>query len=239
MTRQIILDTETTGLEPSSHRLIEFAGLEMVNRKLTGRSLHLYVDPQRDIDPEAQKVHGISREMLRGKPLFAEVADEILDFIQDAELIIHNAPFDIGFLNSELARANRPRVNDVVAGVIDTLVMAKERFPGKRNNLDILCDRFGVDRSGRTFHGALIDCALLGDVYLAMTRGQESLMMEVSNMPEQEQTVITSVIKPSERVPLPVLLAEEQELMAHQAYLNLLDKKAGKPCVWRHYESTH
>lgn len=239
MTRQIILDTETTGLEPSSHRLIEFAGLEMVNRKLTGRSLHLYVDPQRDIDPEAQKVHGISREMLRGKPLFADVADEILDFIQDAELIIHNAPFDIGFLNSELARANRPRVNDVVAGVIDTLVMAKERFPGKRNNLDILCDRFGVDRSGRTFHGALIDCALLGDVYLAMTRGQESLMMEVSNTPEQEQTVITSVIKPSERVPLPVLLAEEQELMAHQAYLNLLDKKAGKPCVWRQYESAH
>lgn len=239
MTRQIILDTETTGLEPNSHRLIEFAGLEMVNRKLTGRSLHLYVDPQRDIDPEAQKVHGISRDMLHGKPLFADVADEILDFIQDAELIIHNAPFDIGFLNSELARANRPRVNEVVAGVIDTLVMAKERFPGKRNNLDILCDRFGVDRSARTFHGALIDCALLGDVYLAMTRGQESLMMEVSNTPEQEQTVTTAVMKQSERAPLPVLPADTDELAAHQAYLNILDKKAGKPCVWRQYESAH
>ncbi|MBP7970945.1 MAG: DNA polymerase III subunit epsilon [Aquaspirillum sp.] len=239
MTRQIILDTETTGLEPSSHRLIEFAGLEMVNRKLTGRSLHLYVDPQRDIDPEAQKVHGISRDMLHGKPLFADVADEILDFIQDAELIIHNAPFDIGFLNSELARANRPRVNEVVAGVIDTLVMAKERFPGKRNNLDILCDRFGVDRSARTFHGALIDCALLGDVYLAMTRGQESLMMEVSNTPEQEQTVTAAVMKQSERAPLPVLPADADELAAHQAYLNILDKKAGKPCVWRQYESAH
>lgn len=230
--RQIILDTETTGLDPKSHRLIEFAGLEMVNRKLTGNSLQLYVHPERDIDPDAQRVHGISLDMLEGKPVFAEVAQQIADFIQGAELIIHNAPFDIGFLNAEFARVKLPPVASVVGGVTDTLAMARERFPGKRNNLDILCDRFGVDRSNRTFHGALIDCALLSEVYLGMTRGQESLVMEE----DTEESATAYALEQGglqSRQALKVLKPDAEEWAAHEAYLDRLDKKVGGACVWR------
>lgn len=229
--RQIILDTETTGLDPASHRLIEFAGLEMVNRKLTGKSFHCYVHPQRDIDPDAQRVHGISLDMLEGKPVFKDVARDIAEFIRDAELIIHNAPFDLGFLDAEFGRAKLPKTREMVGGVIDTLAMAKEIFPGKRNNLDALCDRFDVDRSNRTLHGALIDCALLSDVYLAMTRGQESLEMAIEPAGERG-----SELKLGSRKPLVVLAADAAELAAHADYLVTLDKKAGGPCVWRDFE---
>ena len=229
--RQIILDTETTGLDPQSHRLIEVAGLEMVNRKLTGRHLHLYIHPQRDIDPDAQRVHGISLDMLEGKPVFKAVAGEIADFLRDAELIIHNAAFDIGFLNAEFARVGLPATQKVAGNVIDTLAMAREIFPGKRNNLDALCDRFDIDRSNRTLHGALIDCELLADVYLAMSRGQESLEMAIE--PDQGEG---GTLRLGNRKPLVVQKASEAECAVHSRYLELLDKKAGGPCVWRDYE---
>ncbi len=233
--RQIILDTETTGLEPSQgHRIIEFAALEMVDRKLTGRHLHLYMHPERAIDPDAQRVHGISLEFLEGKPRFADVAAEISDFIADGELIIHNAPFDIGFMNAEFERAGLPMTAAQCAGVIDTLVMARDQFPGKRNSLDALCDRFDVDRSNRTVHGALIDCELLAEVYLWMTRGQESLAMDVE---QEENGLETLALLNYERKPIPVLRASENELAEHAQYLDALDKSVKGVCVWRQLEA--
>lgn len=233
--RQIILDTETTGLEPSQgHRIIEFAALEMVDRKLTGRHLHLYMHPERAIDPDAQRVHGISLEFLEGKPRFADVAAEISDFIADGELIIHNAPFDIGFMNAEFERAGLPMTAAQCAGVIDTLVMARDQFPGKRNSLDALCDRFDVDRSNRTVHGALIDCELLAEVYLWMTRGQESLAMDVE---QEENGLETLELLNYERKPIPVLCASENELAEHAQYLDALDKSVKGVCVWRQLEA--
>ncbi|MCP9760647.1 DNA polymerase III subunit epsilon [Aquitalea sp. S1-19] len=233
--RQIILDTETTGLEPSQgHRIIEFAALEMVDRKLTGRHLHLYMHPERAIDPDAQRVHGISLEFLEGKPRFADVAAEISDFIADGELIIHNAPFDIGFMNAEFERAGLPMTAMQCAGVIDTLVMARDQFPGKRNSLDALCDRFDVDRSNRTVHGALIDCELLAEVYLWMTRGQESLAMDVE---QEENGLETLELLNYERKPIPVLRASEDELAEHAQYLDALDKSVKGVCVWRQLEA--
>jgi len=229
--RQIILDTETTGLEPSQgHRIIEFAGLEMVDRKLTGRHLHLYMHPEREIDADAERVHGISLAFLEGKPRFAEVASQISDFIGDAELIIHNAPFDVGFMDAEFARLGLPPTVRQCAGVIDTLAMARDQFPGKRNSLDALCDRFDVDRSNRTLHGALIDCELLAEVYLWMTRGQESLMMDI----EPEAGAASSGL-PADfvRKPLKVLRASEAEAAEHEAYLDALDKAVKGTCLWR------
>ncbi|ATP27940.1 DNA polymerase III subunit epsilon [Chromobacterium violaceum] len=228
--RQIILDTETTGLDPQQgHRIIEFAGLEMVGRKLTGRHLHLYIHPEREIDPEAQRVHGISLEFLAGKPVFAKVAHEIADFLRDAELIIHNAPFDVGFLNAEFAKAGIEPVGKLCASVIDTLAEARDMFPGKRNSLDALCDRFEIDRSNRTLHGALVDCELLSEVYLWMTRGQESLAMDIEvELPGGDAGAIQF-----ERKPLKVLAASEAEEAEHQAYLDVLDKAVKGVCVWR------
>ena len=177
--RQIFLDTETTGLYPEQgDRLIEIGCVELVNRKLTGNNLHLYVNPGRDSHEEALRIHGITTEFLRDKPKFSEIVEQLLSYVQDAEIIIHNASFDLGFLNKELELLGRPRFKDYVSGVVDTLAMAKEMFPGKRNNLDALCDRLEVDNSGRTLHGALLDAELLADVYINMTRGQDALLME-------------------------------------------------------------
>lgn len=236
--RQIFLDTETTGLDPSQgHRLIEIAAVEMINRKHTNRHYHVYVNPEREIDAEAERVHGISLDFLQDKPKFANVADEFLAFVEGAELIIHNAPFDIGFLNAELKRIGRPEMKVFCPSVIDTLVMAKENFPGKRNSLDALCDRFDIDRSNRTLHGALIDCELLGDVYLALTRGQDSLLIDMggdnaaggqySNKPRRER-----------KNPLKILPADEQELEQHATYLADLDKSTKGDCLWLKMTST-
>lgn len=234
--RQIILDTETTGLDPNQgHRIIEFAGLEMEDRKLTGRSLHLYIHPERDIDPDAERVHGISLASLEGKPRFAEVAQQLVDFIAGAELIIHNAPFDVGFMDAEFRRVGLAPVAKTCGGVIDTLAMARDNFPGKRNSLDALCDRFEIDRSNRTYHGALIDCELLAEVYLWMTRGQDSLLMDAGS--DDSASACSSVRMAFERKPLAVLQPSADELAEHQAYLDTLDKSVKGTCLWRAIEN--
>lgn len=232
--RQIILDTETTGLyafaPENPDRLIEFAGLEMINRQLTGNYLHLYIHPQRDINEEAIKVHGITLDKLVDKPVFAQVAQQIFDFIKGADLVIHNAKFDVGFLNAEFARVGLPNV-ETICTITDTLEMAKNRYVGQKNSLDALCTRLGVDRSKRVLHGALIDCELLGGVYLAMTRGQFSLVDELEAVPSQAQTHFQQnhQVRPTN---LRVLSATEAELSAHEAYL----AKLGDACVWHQLE---
>ncbi|MFM2112006.1 MAG: hypothetical protein RLZZ271_666 [Pseudomonadota bacterium] len=230
--RQIILDTETTGLSAANgDRIIELGCVEMVNRKLTGRNLHLYFNPERDSHEDALKVHGISNEFLRDKPKFAELSAEILDYLDGAELIIHNAAFDVGFLDKELELIGKPGIKSFVASVIDTLVMAKEMWPGKRNSLDALCDRLGVDNSGRTLHGALLDAELLADVYINMTRGQNDLGMDLASE-EPGQAAGGESIDLSQ-FELPVLAANEQELAEHSAMLEALDKASGGKTVWR------
>ena len=182
--RQIILDTETTGLDPKlGHRIIEVAAVEMVDRSPTGRTLQIYIDPEREIDAGASEVHGMTWEDLKGKPKFAEAAPEFIAFARGATWIIHNAPFDVGFLDKEFGNAGLPACADVYDGLIDTLALAREAFPGKRNNLDALCERFGVSNAHRTLHGALLDAQLLAEVYLAMTRGQESLTIDMGAGP--------------------------------------------------------
>jgi DNA polymerase-3 subunit epsilon len=229
--RQIFLDTETTGLYPAQgHRIIEIAGVEVINRRLTKNHFHVYLNPEREIDPAAQEVHGITLEFLQDKPLFADIVDEFLDFVSGAELIIHNAPFDVGFLNAELGRIERPIIEESAAGIIDTLRLAKDMRPGQRNNLDALCRHFGIDNSKRTLHGALLDAELLADVYLAMTRGQNSLMID---MLEPAVTLTESTANFREK-PLIVLAASEDELKAHQAYIASLQK--GGNCVWQQYD---
>lgn len=228
--RQIVLDTETTGLDPrSGHRIIEVACIEMENRRLTGRHLHKYTNPEREIDAGAQAVHGISLEFLADKPKFADIADEFLEFINGAELVIHNAPFDIGFLNAELRRIDRVPVETFCCGVIDTLRMAKDLHPGKRNSLDALCERYEIDNSGRTLHGALLDTELLADVYLAMTRGQNSLMIE----PDAEvRPQLDANGLARERKPLRVRSATPEELAEHERVLAAIDKESKGACVW-------
>lgn len=229
--RQIILDTETTGLSAEhGDRIIELGCVELFNRKLTGHNLHFYFNPERDSHEDALKVHGISNEFLRDKPKFAHLADEIVEYLSGAEVIIHNAAFDIGFLDKELERVGKPRLKSFVAGVIDTLAMAKELFPGKRNSLDALCDRLEVDNSGRTLHGALLDAELLADVYINMTRGQETLVMESSEA--VSAGVVVSATDLSQFV-LPVLSANELEQQAHDDVLAQMDKSSGGKTVWR------
>lgn len=227
--RQIILDTETTGLEPRlGHRIIEIAGVELVNRRLTGRHFHRYVNPGRDSDEGALQVHGLTTEFLSDKPRFAEIVDELLEYIKDAELIIHNAPFDVGFIDHELALLRRKPLATHCPEVIDTLRMAKSLHPGKRNSLDALCERYQVDNSGRTLHGALLDAELLADVYLAMTRGQDSLIGETEAVRIGHQAV------GFERgdLALAVVRASAEELAAHEAQLNDIDKASGGS-LWR------
>ena len=231
--RQIVLDTETTGLSAENgDRIIEIGCVELLNRKLTGNNLHHYINPERDSHEDALKVHGISNEFLRDKPKFAQIADELLAYLDGAELIIHNAPFDIGFLNKELERVGRKPVKAYIGGVIDTLVMAKEMFPGKRNGLDALCDRLDVDNSGRTLHGALLDAELLADVYINMTRGQDALIMEVgtSEVVQGGEEVVRVDLS---RLELPVLRANEQEAAAHETVLTDLDKASKGSTLWR------
>lgn len=228
--RQIVLDTETTGLDPrQGHRIIEVACIELVNRRLTGRHLHKYVHPERDIDAGAQAVHGITLEFLADKPKFADVVDEFLDFVSGAELVIHNAPFDIGFLNAELARLDRVPIGTVCNGVIDTLKKAKELHPGKRNSLDALCERYEIDNSTRTLHGALLDTELLADVYLAMTRGQNMLMIEPDEAPRPQLGADGQV---RQRKPLLVRRADDAELAEHARVLAAIDKESKGACLW-------
>ena len=237
MSRQIVLDTETTGLSPENgDRIIEIGCVELLNRKLTGRNLHLYVNPERDSDEGALKVHGISNEFLRDKPKFAAIANELLDYLSGAELIIHNAPFDIGFLNKELERLNRGRMSDHVAGVIDSLAMAKEMFPGKRNSLDALCGRLEVDNSGRTLHGALLDAELLADVYINMTRGQDALLMDAHTSSSNETGGLSLV--DLRQFDLPVIHATDHECAAHEEVLKQMDKSSGGKVVFRTLENS-
>lgn len=227
--RQIILDTETTGLDPKlGHRVIEVAGVELVNRRLTGRHFHRYLNPGRDSDEGALQVHGLTTEFLSDKPKFAEIADEFLDYVSGAELVIHNAPFDIGFLDSELALARKKRLKTYCPEVIDTLRMAKDLHPGKRNGLDALCDRYQIDNSARTLHGALLDAELLAEVYLAMTRGQESLIIETETVRTEVQA---SGFKRGD-LKLMVLRASADEIAAHEAQLADIDKASGG-ALWR------
>ncbi len=227
--RHIILDTETTGLSPAlGHRIIEVAAVEMVNRRLTGNRYHCYLNPEREIDAGAQQVHGISLEFLQDKPKFADAAQEFLSFIAGGELVIHNAPFDVGFLNHELARLNLAPVEICCDGVIDTLKLAKELHPGQKNNLDALCKRYAVDNSNRTLHGALLDAELLAEVYLAMTRGQESLMIEMTA--ETQSAAMAAALTPSK--PLRVLLASTEELALHDSLLAEIDATSKGACVW-------
>jgi len=228
--RQIFLDTETTGLEhKQGHRIIEVAGVEMVNRRLTNRHFHKYINPERAIDEGAQAVHGISLEFLADKPKFAAIAADFLDFIRDAELVIHNAAFDVGFLNAELARLKLPPIGEVCAGVVDTLKMAKELHPGKKNNLNALCDRYEVDNSHRTLHGALLDAEILAEVYVAMTRGQESLMIDLGQAPAAAAEIAMST---GQRRPTRVLRASIEELAAHEQVLAGINKESKGKCLW-------
>ena len=228
--RQVVLDTETTGLDPRhGHRIIEVAGIEMVNRRLTGRHLHKYINPGREIDEGAAAVHGITLEFLADKPKFADIADEFLEFINGAELIIHNAPFDIGFLNAELARLDRVPVETVCTSVTDTLRMAKELHPGKRNSLDALCERYEIDNSQRTLHGALLDTELLSEVFLAMTRGQDTLMIEPDAAPRALAGAGGRLI---ERKPLRVIRASAAELAHHERVLAAIDRDTRGGCLW-------
>ena len=229
--RQIFLDTETTGLSADNgDRIIEIGCVELVHRKLTGNNLHFYINPERDSHEDALRVHGISNEFLRDKPKFAEVADEILTYLAGAELIIHNAPFDIGFLDKELERLGKPGLLTHVAGVRDTLVMAKALYPGKRNSLDALCDRLGVDNSDRTLHGALLDAELLADVYICMTRGQDALLMDEPTQDAQGPNVAQVNLG---ELKLPVLRASEQEVAQHEAVLAEIDKASQNQTVWK------
>lgn len=236
MSRQIILDTETTGLSADNgDRLIELGCVEMVNRKLTGNNLHLYFNAGRDSHPDALRVHGITTEFLKDKPRFEHKVEEIWEYLQGAELIIHNAPFDLGFLNKELELANRPPIRQCVSGVIDTLVMAKEMFPGKRNSLDSLCDRLEVDNSGRTLHGALLDAELLADVYINLTRGQEALLMAEEPVQSEGGLVVAQVDLASFK--LRVVHANDQELAAHEDVMAQMDKSSGGKTIWRGFEN--
>lgn len=228
--RQIVLDTETTGLSAENgDRIIEIGCVELVHRKLTGHNKHFYVNPERDSHEDALKVHGISNEFLRGKPKFAEIAEELLDFLAGAEIIIHNAPFDVGFLNKELELLGRAPLRTLVGSVTDTLLMAKEMFPGKRNSLDALCDRLGVDNSGRTLHGALLDAELLAEVYINLTRGQDALLIETGDADAQAEFLRVDL----RSFDLPVIAASESELAAHAEVMAQIDKSSGGKTVWR------
>ena len=229
--RQIVLDTETTGLSAEGgDRIIEIGCVELVGRKLTGNNKHFYLNPGRDSHEDALKVHGISNEFLRDKPKFEAVADELMEYLSGAEVIIHNAAFDVSFLNKELDLIGKPLFKTGVSRVTDTLAMAKEMYPGKRNSLDALCDRLGVDNSSRTLHGALLDAELLADVYINLTRGQDALLIDVSSN-DMVGVIVTRVDLTV--FTLPVLLANDQETAAHEEVLKQLDKASGGKTLWR------
>lgn len=229
-TRQIILDTETTGLDAAlGHRILEVAAVELIDRRLTGNHLHRYINPERASEEGALQVHGLSEDFLRDKPKFGEIAPELLDFISGAELVIHNASFDLSFLNKEFALLDLKTVKEYCPGVVDTLAMARELHPGKRNNLDALCDRYQIDNSKRTLHGALLDANLLAEVYLAMTRGQESLIIDMAPAPQAAAAKRHAAGK----LELLVLAASAEELIEHDKQLVELDKASNGATLWR------
>ena len=231
--RQIFLDTETTGLSPENgDRVIEIGCIEMDNRRLTGRHLHFYLNPERKNSEDAVKVHGLTDEFLADKPLFAHVADEVLEFLRGAEIIIHNASFDVGFLNEELRRCNLPKFSTHVAAITDTLAMARDQFPGKSNSLDALCKRLEVDNTNRTLHGALIDANLLAEVYIRLTRGQDSLVMDMTEESRNAAGHLAAPVDLSVFV-LPVLAATDAERADHERVLGEIDKASGGKTVWR------
>ena len=231
--RQIVLDTETTGLEASlGHRVIEIAAVEIANRRLTRRHFHKYLNPEREIEGGALEVHGLTLEFLQDKSRFREIALEFIEFVNGAELIIHNAPFDVAFLDNELALAGLEPVAAYCLMVTDTLRMARDLHPGKRNSLDALCERYQVDNSARTLHGALLDAELLAEVYLAMTRGQETLIMDIG-LPERSITDLDF----GEAIPeLLVISATQEELAVHWRQLDEIDKAAKGGCLWKRIE---
>lgn len=233
MTRQIVLDTETTGLNPKEgHRIIEIGCLELVDRRLTGKTFHRYINPNRSIDAGAIAVHGITNEFLADKPLFADLIEEFLTYIQGAELIIHNAPFDLSFLNYELALAKNPVVLEKNHSILDTLVLAREMHPRQKNSLDALCKRYQVNNSHRDYHGALVDADLLAQVYLAMTGGQKSLFKEsVSETSQEGQRLNLQKQRLERDYTLKIIKADENELSFHEAQLETMKKKQGK-CLW-------
>jgi DNA polymerase-3 subunit epsilon len=230
--RQIILDTETTGLSPKNgDRIVEIGCIELLNRRLTGNSLHFYINPERDIPEEAARIHGLRAEFLSDKPLFKDLAEEIIRFTKDAEVIIHNASFDMGFLDMEFRKAGYPLFSSMVSGVIDTLKDAQQMFPGKRNNLDALCQRFEVRNDHRTFHGALLDAELLAEVYLCMTRGQNDLGMDTNDHSEQNSSQMQFLTELPKN--LKVIKADVNELSEHQELLQDIQKKSKKEPVWQ------
>jgi len=227
--RQIVLDTETTGLEPSlGHRVIEIGCVELLNRRVTGRTFHQYLNPERDIDAGALAVHGITRESLAGQPRFAEILDALLEFIDTAEIVAHNAPFDLGFLEAEFTRCGRPLKLTERCHVLDTLVLAREMHPGQRNNLDALCKRYNVDNAGRDLHGALLDARILADVYLAMTGGQTALALAA--LEREPGASAVQPVRPTGR--LKVLRASAAERDAHEQMLKVIAKSSGGKCLW-------
>jgi DNA polymerase-3 subunit epsilon len=233
--RQLIIDTETTGLYPQQgHRIIELAALEVVNRRMTGQTRHFRVDPEREIDAGATEVHGMTWEDLKGRPRFRDVAAEFVEFAAGAEWVIHNAPFDLAFLDAEFALAGMPPCREVHGGVVDTLALAREMFPGKRNSLDALCERFGISNAHRVLHGALLDVELLAEVYLAMTRGQDTLTIDLAApaTPAGARAGATGSRSAGGRPALRVVAPTAEELAAHAEYLAALDKESKGHCLW-------
>ena len=232
--RQIVLDTETTGLEvEQQHRVIEIGCVELVNRRLTGRTYHQYLNPERDIDEGALEVHGLSREQLAKEPRFADIREEFLEFVRDAELIIHNAAFDVAFLNAELARIELAHKIGDLCRVLDTLALARQMHPGQRNSLDALCKRYSVDNSHRDYHGALLDARILAEVYLAMTGGQANLTLSAESDTALAQARRAAPLRLDGGIRIIVVRPSESELAAHEHVLALLDKASGGKTVWR------
>jgi len=231
--RQVVLDTETTGMNKDGpiylgHRIIEIGCVEIINRRLTGRHYHVYIKPDREVDPEAVTVHGLTDQFLQDKPVFSEIADDFIEFIKGADLVIHNAPFDVGFMDQEFRFLNKKtQTTAEMSTVTDTLVMAKKLFPGKRNNLDVLCDRYGIDNKHRVLHGALLDAEILADVYLLMTGGQAKL--NLSSIERGESTTGRQLRQ--SQSPLTIIRATEEENKAHQKRLDLIEKSGS--CLWR------
>ncbi len=239
--RQIVLDTETTGISTTEdHRIIEIGCVEMINRRPTGQTFHQYINPQRDVDAGAVEVHGITNDFLADKPVFADIAKAFIEFVRGAELIIHNAPFDVGFLDHEFAKLeSKHRIADMCE-VVDTLKMAREKHPGQKNNLDALCKRYQVDNSNRDLHGALLDAEILAEVYLAMTGGQVSLSLaaEQQQAPAPLEQPLNTALDATARSALKIIHADADELAAHQAMLELIDKKSDGACVWLNIKQT-
>ena len=235
--RQIVLDTETTGIDPKQHRIIVIGCVEMIDRKLTGRHSHVYINPEREVEKEAFAVHGISDEFLSDKPKFSEIASEFFEFIEGAELVIHNAPFDIGHMDVEFARMAKSGLTDFgvtadACSVLDSLLLARKMYPGAKNNLDALCRRLGVENSHRDLHGALLDAEILADVYLLMTGGQTDLSLTVEQAGDAQNSAVEGIRKNTVSE-LVVVAATNDELTAHEQLLALVDKKSGGQCIWK------